>query len=378
MVLSSNKQWVCQFLKGEEDKWREGTKGCEDNGFLWWLTFQSDVSKKVWLCYCVFTDSQMNGGLGTGFLCGSESDKHSMSNLHLGGWNASVSEHLHVYRCVNWDWHSRPFLLLWWDPHLQNAASVTSEWALLLWVHESAGELTNRSISLSGGIIRFPVPLLWHTCHLKLAAPAWMGVSQSVLHHSSTVSAVDVKPLISFPNSFILTSRAPPTRRTSRGVKDIETERGCKGTDIKQIEMSLLQRCHFNPALINYGVWHNCIFKLLFHYNMRLSVIISSRWALKAFVTSDKFIPNWICNLRLACHAPFRCHRCLRQRVLLHPHLELLRLASSLLVPPASWYNLEMETSLKIFCWNCFLGHRREDREEEAQIRQMSVLPSAK
>lgn len=34
MVLSSNERWVCQVLKGGEDKWREGTGGCEDNGFF--------------------------------------------------------------------------------------------------------------------------------------------------------------------------------------------------------------------------------------------------------------------------------------------------------------------------------------------------------
>lgn len=84
MVLSSNEQWVCQVLKGERDKWREGTRGCEDNRFLWWLTFQSGTSKKVWLSYCVLTDRQMNGGLGTGSVCGTEGNKHTMSNLHQG------------------------------------------------------------------------------------------------------------------------------------------------------------------------------------------------------------------------------------------------------------------------------------------------------
>lgn len=125
MVLSSNEQWVCQVFKGEEDKWRVGARGCEDNGFLWWLTFQSGVSKKVWLCYCVFTDSQMSGGLGTSVVCGSEGNKHTMSNLYLGCLGAS--EHLCVYHGVNWEWHSRPFLLLWKDPHLKNAASVRKE-----------------------------------------------------------------------------------------------------------------------------------------------------------------------------------------------------------------------------------------------------------
>ncbi len=41
--VRSMKQWYflvtsnefVRFLKGEEDKWREGTRGCEDNGFLW-------------------------------------------------------------------------------------------------------------------------------------------------------------------------------------------------------------------------------------------------------------------------------------------------------------------------------------------------------
>lgn len=85
MVLSSNERWVCQVLKGEEDKWREGTRGCEDNGFLWWLTFPSGASKKVWLSHCVFTDSKMSGGFGTSSVCGTEGNKHTMSNLHLGG-----------------------------------------------------------------------------------------------------------------------------------------------------------------------------------------------------------------------------------------------------------------------------------------------------
>lgn len=100
MVLSSNERRVCQVLKGEEDKWREGTRGCEDNGFLWWLTFQSGASKKVWLSYCVFTDSQMNGGLGTGFVCGTESNKHTMSNLHLCCGGVSVCLSIPTWICV--------------------------------------------------------------------------------------------------------------------------------------------------------------------------------------------------------------------------------------------------------------------------------------
>lgn len=98
MVLSSNEQWVCQVLKGEEDKWWEGTRVCEDNGFLWWLTFQSSASKKVWLSYCVFTGSQMNGGLGAGFVCGTEGNKHTMSNLHLGCRGVSVC--LSISTCI--------------------------------------------------------------------------------------------------------------------------------------------------------------------------------------------------------------------------------------------------------------------------------------
>ncbi len=149
MVLSSNEQWVCQVLKGEEDKWREGARGCEDNGFLWWLTFQSGASKKVWLSYCVFTDNQMNRGLGTGFVCGTEGNKHTMSNLHLGC--LCVSEHLHVYLCVNWEWHIHPFLLLSLDQCLHNAAGVTvSELSSSRSVSQLASWLTGHSICRLG------------------------------------------------------------------------------------------------------------------------------------------------------------------------------------------------------------------------------------
>lgn len=96
MVLSSNEQWVCQVFKGREDKWREGTRGCEDNGFLWWLTFHSGASKKVWLSYCVFTDSPVNRGPGTGLVCGTEGNKHNMSNLYLECRRVWVYQKFHV------------------------------------------------------------------------------------------------------------------------------------------------------------------------------------------------------------------------------------------------------------------------------------------
>lgn len=134
MVLSSNEQWVCQVLKGEEDKWREGTRGCEDNGFLWWLTFQSGASKKVWLSYCVFTDSQMNGGRGTGLVCGTEGNKHTMSNLHLRCRGACVWASPLVSVCKLRVTHSpfSSFVCAQCDQH-------AGEWAPVLPVSESAG-----------------------------------------------------------------------------------------------------------------------------------------------------------------------------------------------------------------------------------------------
>lgn len=125
--VRSMKQWYflvtsndfVRFLKGEEDKWREGRRGCEDNGFLWWLTFQSGASKKVWLSYCVFTDSQMNGGLGTGFVCGTEGNKHTMSNLHLCVWaSPQVSE---------WT-ESDTFILFFWEQTLVYTIQPAEWW----------------------------------------------------------------------------------------------------------------------------------------------------------------------------------------------------------------------------------------------------------
>lgn len=157
--VHSMKQWYflvtsSQFVsfkkkKRGEDKWKEGERGCEDNGFLWWLTFHSGASKKVWLSYCVFADSQMNGGSRTGWVCDTEGNKQSMSNLHL--ICLCVSEHLLVCLCVNLDWHIHPLSSPRADPRSHKAA--VSEHFLS--VSESGGELTNRSFSLSGGITRF-------------------------------------------------------------------------------------------------------------------------------------------------------------------------------------------------------------------------------
>lgn len=146
--VRSMKQWYflvtsnefVRFKKGEEDKWRERTRGCEDNGLLQWLTFQSGASKKVWLSYCVSTDSQMNGGLGTGFVYGTEGNKHTMSNLHLGcqGVSLCVKASLHVSPCKMRVTHS-PF------SSFENRSVFTpfSRWdcgrAFTLSVSESAG-----------------------------------------------------------------------------------------------------------------------------------------------------------------------------------------------------------------------------------------------
>lgn len=138
MVLSSNEQWVCQVLKGEEDKWWEGTRGCEDNGFLWWLTFHSGTSKKVWLSYCVFTDSQMNGGLGTDFVSATEGNKHTMSNLHLGCGGVTVCLSICTRIYVNRLWNIHPFILLRIDLCLHNAAGVAMSDTLGLWVSRQA------------------------------------------------------------------------------------------------------------------------------------------------------------------------------------------------------------------------------------------------
>lgn len=167
MVLSSNKQWVCQVLKGEEDKLREGTRGCEDNGFLWWLTFHSSMSKNVWLSYCVFTDSQMNGGLETAFVCATEGNKHTMSNLYLGrrGVSVHVRVSAHVSLCKLSVTHS-PFSSFDNSPTFTQCSWHSNEWVLVLSVSESASKLTNRSFSLSVGIARFlpcccDTPVTW-------------------------------------------------------------------------------------------------------------------------------------------------------------------------------------------------------------------------
>lgn len=158
MALSSNMQWVCQGLKEEEDKWREGMRGWEDNGFLWWLTFQSGTSQQVWLSYCVFTDSQMKGGLVTGFVCGTESNKHTLSNVHLRCQGVSV--HLNTSACVSvWtEWHIHLFLLMRADTRLDNAAGVTVRELLSSHSLSQPASWLNRSFRLPGEIARF---LIW-------------------------------------------------------------------------------------------------------------------------------------------------------------------------------------------------------------------------
>ena len=114
----------------------------------------------------------MNRGLGTGFVCVTEGNKHTKSNLHPGCQGVSVCVcvwNVCVPLCGTRVTHSPFFFpLLRTAPHLHIAAGVT---VTELLVSESAGSLTNRSFRLSDGITGSAAALLWHTCHLEQKGP---------------------------------------------------------------------------------------------------------------------------------------------------------------------------------------------------------------